>query len=256
MRRAWSEVPTAYHLAGFYFLGPRINAGGCIGDAALGAKLLSTDEMTVGARIAILLDRLNRKRKEIEQAALEEALAMADRGLEATPDLAVVTVGSPDWHRGVRGADREPPTTSIQRPSCGDRVGQEPGGWHHRGHRVVAARCRASISAARCARAVAAGHLLKGSGHAMAAGLTVDQTKVGCAGRVLRDGAFKFGQEARGAVIAIDRRGAHAVCGQRGADRSARARRALRAGQSAAEASRSGASRGNWPSPSVRRIDL
>ena len=65
--------PTAGDLG--FTLGPRINAGGRIGDSALGAKLLSTSDEQEAARIATLLDRLNRERKAIETQMLEEALA-------------------------------------------------------------------------------------------------------------------------------------------------------------------------------------
>ncbi len=68
-------APTAYHLG--FVLGPRINAGGRIGDAALGARLLSGHDDVEVARIAVLLDKLNRERKAIETATLEEAVATA-----------------------------------------------------------------------------------------------------------------------------------------------------------------------------------
>ena len=68
-----NRAPTPYHLG--FVLGPRINAGGRIGDAALGAKLLSTEDEVEAARIAVLLDKLNRERKAIETQMLEEAVA-------------------------------------------------------------------------------------------------------------------------------------------------------------------------------------
>lgn len=169
-----SEAPTAYHLG--FILGPRINAGGRIGDAALGAKLLSTDDETEAARIAVLLDRLNKERKEIEQAALEEAFAMADRLLEETPDLAVVMVGSPDWHRGVVGLIASRLTERFKRPSCVIAWDKSPVDGIIAG--TGSLRSVSGIDIGGVVReAVAAGHLLKGGGHAMAAGLTVDRTK-------------------------------------------------------------------------------
>ena len=169
-----SEAPTAYHLG--FILGPRINAGGRIGDAALGAKLLSTDDETEAARIAVLLDRLNKERKEIEQAALEEALAMADRLLEETPDLAVVMVGSPDWHRGVVGLIASRLTERFKRPSCVIAWDKSPVDGIIAG--TGSLRSVSGIDIGGVVReAVAAGHLLKGGGHAMAAGLTVDRSK-------------------------------------------------------------------------------
>src|SRR5262249_52869286 len=73
--------PTCYLLG--FVLGPRINAGGRIGDAAFGAKLLATEDEMEAARIAVLLDKLNRERKAIETRMLEEAAAEAERVLEA-----------------------------------------------------------------------------------------------------------------------------------------------------------------------------
>lgn len=171
-----SEAPTAYHLG--FILGPRINAGGRIGDAGLGAKLLATGDAGEAARIASLLDRLNKERKEIEQAALEEAVATADRMLEETPDLGLLMVGSPDWHRGVVGLIASRLTERFRRPSCvisWDKDATAGG--------IVAGtgslRSIAGIDIGAAVRhAVAAGLLIKGGGHAMAAGLTVDKAKL------------------------------------------------------------------------------
>lgn len=170
-----SEAPTAYHLG--FILGPRINAGGRIGDAGLGAKLLSTDDESEAVRIAVLLDRLNKERKEIEQAALEEAIAMADRLLEETPDLGVLMVGSADWHRGVVGLIASRITERFQRPSCVIAWDKEAVGGIVAGTGSLRSVAGIDIGAA-VRHAVAAGHLLKGGGHAMAAGLTVDKAKL------------------------------------------------------------------------------
>jgi single-stranded-DNA-specific exonuclease len=170
-----SEAPTAYHLG--FILGPRINAGGRIGDAGLGAKLLSTDDESEAVRIAVLLDRLNKERKEIEQAALEEAIAMADRLLEETPDLGVLMVGSADWHRGVVGLIASRITERFKRPSCVIAWDKEAVGGIVAGTGSLRSVAGIDIGAA-VRHAVAAGHLLKGGGHAMAAGLTVDKAKL------------------------------------------------------------------------------
>jgi single-stranded-DNA-specific exonuclease len=65
-----TQAPTPYHLG--FILGPRINAGGRIGDAALGAKLLSTSDPLEAQRIAQTLDRLNKERKAIETRRLKK----------------------------------------------------------------------------------------------------------------------------------------------------------------------------------------
>ena len=111
-----SEKPTTYHLG--FILGPRINAGGRIGDSALGAKLLSTDDDNEAARIAATLDRLNKERKTIETRALEEAGAAADRMMEETPDKALIIVGSEEWHKGVVGLIASRLVERFRRPAC------------------------------------------------------------------------------------------------------------------------------------------
>ncbi|MGC1576082.1 MAG: single-stranded-DNA-specific exonuclease RecJ, partial [Beijerinckiaceae bacterium] len=92
--------PTPYHLG--FLLGPRINAGGRIGDANLGARLLmSRDEAEAGV-MAATLDRLNAERRVIEEQALEVALAQAQAAL-AQSDPPVILAHAPDWHPGVLG---------------------------------------------------------------------------------------------------------------------------------------------------------
>jgi len=170
-----AEAPNAYHLG--FILGPRINAGGRIGDAALGAKLLSTEDEGEAVRIAALLDRLNKERREIEQAALEEAVAMADRMLGEKPDTSVLMVGSADWHRGVVGLIASRLTERFRRPSCVIAWDKEAAGGIVAGTGSLRSVVGIDIGAA-VRNAVQAGHLLKGGGHAMAAGLTVDRAKM------------------------------------------------------------------------------
>jgi single-stranded-DNA-specific exonuclease len=164
------EPPNTYHLG--YILGPRINAGGRIGDAALGARLLATGDEADAARIAELLDRLNKERKAIETRILEEAIAEADRMIEAAPDLPLLIVGSEAWHKGVVGLVASRLVERFRRPACviaWDEAGEG-------GERLGTASLRsvAGVDIGRAVRAgVAAGHLVKGGGHAMAAGLTV-----------------------------------------------------------------------------------
>lgn len=165
-----AEPPSTYHLG--YILGPRINAGGRIGDAALGARLLATGDEADAARIAELLDRLNKERKAIETRILEEAIAEAERMIDAAPDLAVVMVGSEAWHKGVVGLVASRLVERFRRPACviaWDGAGEG-------GERLGTASLRSvpGVDIGKAVRAgVAAGHLVKGGGHAMAAGLTV-----------------------------------------------------------------------------------
>ncbi len=167
-----NEPPTPYHLG--FILGPRINAGGRIGDAALGARLLAGEDETEAARIAVLLDRLNKERRALEKEMLEEALAQAEAMIAARPDVSVLMLGSHTWHKGVVGLVASRLTERFRRPSCVIAWNAETGGEGTGSLRsVMGADIGGAVRAA-----VAAGHLIKGGGHAMAAGLTVARDKL------------------------------------------------------------------------------
>lgn len=181
-------APTPYHLG--YILGPRINAGGRIGDAGLGARLLTTEDEMEAARIAALLDKLNKERRAIETEMLEEAMAEADRKVEADPATPILIVGSQNWHKGIVGLVASRLAERFQRPAC--VIAWEKGATGTGSLRSVAG---VDIGAAVRA-AVTAGHLKKGGGHAMAAGLTVEQDKLADVASFL---ANEIGEAARGA---------------------------------------------------------
>jgi single-stranded-DNA-specific exonuclease len=160
--------PTAYHLG--FVLGPRINAGGRIGDSGLGARLLAlscgNEGETEAARIAVLLDRLNRERKAIETAMLEEAMVRADASLEANPDVPILIVASEGFHKGVVGLVASRLVDRFHRPAC--VIAWERGLGTGSLRSIDGVDIGAAVRAA-----VAEGHLAKGGGHTMAAGLSV-----------------------------------------------------------------------------------
>jgi single-stranded-DNA-specific exonuclease len=167
-----NEAPTPYHLG--FILGPRINAGGRIGDAALGSRLLAGEDETEAARIAVLLDKLNKERRALEKEMLEDALAQAETLIEARPEVSVLMLGSHTWHKGVVGLVASRLTERFRRPSCVIAWNAEAGGDGTGSLRsVMGADIGGAVRAA-----VAAGHLIKGGGHAMAAGLTVSRDKL------------------------------------------------------------------------------
>jgi single-stranded-DNA-specific exonuclease len=170
-----SEAPTTYHLG--FILGPRINAGGRIGDAALGARLLATEDEVEAARIATLLDRLNKERKAIEQQMLDEAFAEADLRIETDPGLPLVLVGSEVWHKGIVGLVASRLAERFRRPACVIAREKEASSGALLGTGSLRSVAGVDIGSA-VRRAVAAGHLLKGGGHTMAAGLTVKREKL------------------------------------------------------------------------------
>lgn len=167
---ALAVAPTTYHLG--FVLGPRINAGGRIGDAALGARLLSIDDETEAARIAVLLDKLNRERKAIETQMLDEAMAYADQLIEADAGLPLLIVASADFHKGVVGLVASRLVERFHRPACVIA-------WEGKAEGTGSLRSIAGVDIGAAVRAaVAEGHLKKGGGHAMAAGLTVARDRL------------------------------------------------------------------------------
>jgi single-stranded-DNA-specific exonuclease len=164
------KAPTPYTLG--FILGPRINAGGRIGDAALGARLLATDDEAEAARVAQLLDKLNRERRAIETGMLEEAMAEADRMVDADPDTGLVLVGSERWHKGVVGLVASRLVERFKRPACVIA-------WDPKGEGTGSLRSIAGVDIGAAVRAaVASGILVRGGGHAMAAGLTASRDKL------------------------------------------------------------------------------
>ena len=166
-----NSQPTSYHLG--FMLGPRINAGGRIGDAALGARLLAGDDEIEARRISELLDRLNGERKEIETQMLEEANIRAELMIEEAPDLPVIILGGDNFHKGVVGLVASRLTDRFRRPSCVIA-------WDEKGEQGTGSlRSIAGVDIGSAVqKAVAAGLLIKGGGHAMAAGLTVERSRV------------------------------------------------------------------------------
>jgi single-stranded-DNA-specific exonuclease len=118
-------------------------------------------------RIAVLLDRLNRERKAIEAAMLEEALALAERQIEQNPDVALLLIDSEQFHKGVVGLVASRLVERFGRPACVIA-------WSAHGEGTGSLRSVSGLDIGAAVReAVAAEILSKGGGHAMAAGLTV-----------------------------------------------------------------------------------
>lgn len=206
------EPPSTYHLG--YILGPRINAGGRIGDAGLGARLLTTDDEVEAVRIAELLNRLNSERRAVEQEMLAEAIADVERTLEDRPDVPLLVTGSETWHKGVVGLVASRLVERFGRPACVIAWEKAGGGGAITG--TASLRSVAGVDIGDAVRAgVAAGHLLKGGGHAMAAGLTVDRSALEEARSFL---AREIAESARGARAraALEIDGALAASGVNG----------------------------------------
>ncbi len=159
--------PSAFHLG--YVLGPRINAGGRVGEADLGARLLTTDDDEEAIAIAQTLDRLNAERREIESLVLDQAAAAAEAKMATDP--AVLLVAGENWHEGVLGIVASRLKDRFRRPTfvLGLRDDIAKGS----GRSVPGVDLGAAVTAARQAEI-----LENGGGHAMAAGLTVTASRL------------------------------------------------------------------------------
>jgi len=165
-----SGPPEAWHLG--FMLGPRINAGGRIGRADLGVRLLLEGDVSEAARIAAELDRLNIERRAIEQVAeaQAEAEALASLGLEDKG--AVIVTASEGWHPGVVGLVASRLKEKFSRPAFA--IALEPGGIGTGSGRSIS-----GVDLGKAVRqAVADGLLIKGGGHAMAAGITLRKERL------------------------------------------------------------------------------
>ncbi len=160
------QTPAAYHLG--FLLGPRVNAGGRVGEADLGARLLATDDPDEARKIALHLNDLNRERQEIERAVLDAAIARVEK--MGGPG-AVVHVAAEGWHAGVIGIVASRLKDRYARPALVTAIGED-GVGKGSGRSVAGVNMGAAVIAAR-----QAGLLLNGGGHAMAAGWTVAADK-------------------------------------------------------------------------------
>ncbi|MBZ9882316.1 single-stranded-DNA-specific exonuclease RecJ [Mesorhizobium sp. CA10] len=165
------EPINTFHLS--FLIGPRINAGGRIGDAALGSRLLATDDPVEAAGIAETLDRLNQERQQMEQEMLAQARAEADAELAGGNGPAVIVTASNSWHPGIVGLIASRLKDHARRPAFAIA-------FNSTGIGTGSGRSVTGFDLGRLVREAAeAGLIVKGGGHAMAAGITVERAKLG-----------------------------------------------------------------------------
>ena len=164
------EPPGVYHLG--FILGPRVNAGGRVGDSSLGARLLTTMDADEAATIAQRLDALNRERREIEAAVLEAAIEQVETAPEgALSNAPLILAHDENWHAGVIGIVASRLKERYDRPAVVVAWEADTGKASCRS--VPGVDIGAAVSAAR-----QAGLLVNGGGHPMAAGFTVERAKL------------------------------------------------------------------------------
>lgn len=158
----------AYHAA--FLLGPRVNAGGRVGRSDLGARLLVTEDSVLAGELARQLDAYNEERRVLENEVQQAATRLAEAQAADNPHL--LFVAGPGWHPGVIGIVAGRLKERYQRPVC--VIAQEDGVGKASGRSVAGLHLGQAIIAAR-----EAGLVLKGGGHAMAAGFEVRVDKLG-----------------------------------------------------------------------------
>ena len=159
-------APTAFHLG--YLLGPRVNAGGRVGQADLGTRLLSTENADEAAALALRLDEFNAARKEIEAAVLREAIEQVESRADNAP---LIFAAGEKWHAGVIGIVAGRLRERYDRPAC--VVAMDGGLAKGSGRSIPGVDLGRAVLAAR-----EAGYLMNGGGHAMAAGFTLMAEKL------------------------------------------------------------------------------
>jgi len=169
------RAPDTYHLG--FVLGPRVNAGGRIGQADLGARLLATDDPALAIRLAARLEVLNTDRRAIEAAVRDEALAQAQA--RGTDGPLVWAVGA-GWHPGVVGIVAARLKEATHRPAV--VIGVDGGIGKGSARSVTGIDLGAAVH-----RLEAEGLITRGGGHRMAAGLTLPEAAIPAAMARLAD---------------------------------------------------------------------
>jgi single-stranded-DNA-specific exonuclease len=160
-----AQQPTAYHLG--FVVGPRINAGGRVGESDLGARLLTTSNELEAYELAQKLSHYNKQRQEIEFVVLEEATAQAHQ-----QEHSCIITASESWHLGVIGIVAGRLKERFHRPVCVISIDEN-------GIGKGSARSITGVDFGRLIQAgKQAGLLMDGGGHAMAGGFTIHHEKI------------------------------------------------------------------------------
>ncbi len=163
-----NRAPTCSDLG--FALGPRINAGGRVGEATLGVRLLTTQDPDEARSIAAQLSLLNEERRGIEQEVQEAAEAQ----VAAQHNRAVLVLAGHGWHPGVIGIVAGRIKEKTGKPALVIALdADEAGNGKGSGRSIAGVDLGSAIMAAR-----EAGMLIAGGGHAMACGLTIDPARL------------------------------------------------------------------------------
>ena len=157
-----------------FALGPRLNAAGRLDDMSIGVALLLSDDIAQARMLANDLDALNQTRREIEQGMQVEALQLCDQLERTSTELPYgLAMYHPEWHQGVVGILASRIKERFHRPviafaPAGDGIlkgsGRSVPGLHMR-------------DALERLDMLNPGLMMKFGGHAMAAGLSLEEAR-------------------------------------------------------------------------------
>jgi single-stranded-DNA-specific exonuclease len=164
------EPLNTFHLG--YLLGPRLNAGGRIGNPALGAKLLISDNYMEARTLATRLNELNQNRKEMETDQVNQAEIQIANEIQGNNNISDILIASGPWHPGIVGLIAARLKERFNRPALAIAITKN-------GIGIGSARSIAGINIGdMISSALSEGVLENGGGHAMAAGLTINAQKI------------------------------------------------------------------------------
>lgn len=161
-----SSRPNIYHLG--YILGPRINAGGRVGDSSFGHKLLTTHSPKEALELSLKLCEFNATRKDIEAHVLSEAIEKLESHPQTYP---MAFVYGDTWHQGVIGIVAGRLKERYHVPSFVMSIEEDEVKGSARS--VTGLDLGALIMTAK-----EKGLLSRGGGHTMAAGFSLQQDKI------------------------------------------------------------------------------
>ena len=155
-----------------FAIGPRLNAAGRLDDISLGIQCLLTDDLNEAMQTAESLDQLNKDRRSIEQSMQQEAMMELDKlTLDSERLPSALCLFRPDWHQGVVGlvASRlkekhHRPVVAFARADDGSLKGSS--------RSIPGLHIRDAMDAVATQNP---GLISKFGGHAMAAGLTLEE---------------------------------------------------------------------------------
>lgn len=151
-----------------FILAPRINAVGRLGDASKAIKLLTTKDEAQANAIARVLNAENKRRKDLDEQTLNEALELIESNVDLANARAIV-LSSPNWHQGVIGIVASRLVEKFNRPTVMIAID----GGEGKGSARSIAGFHLFEALKECDE-----YLSRYGGHKYAAGLSIDPAKI------------------------------------------------------------------------------